>query len=78
MSTNRAFLGYGNQFSKSDSFRVCESLVLMKCIGATLIHQTEYLRLIAPIHNLSQGLAGFPGAKGDEGPKGEDVSETKN
>lgn len=46
MSTNRAFLGYGNQFSKSDSFRVCESQVLMKCIGATLIHQTEYLKLI--------------------------------
>lgn len=33
-------------------------------------------------HNLSycfqfhpQGLAGYPGAKGDEGPKGEDVSQ---
>lgn len=24
---------------------------------------------------LPQGLAGYPGAKGDEGPKGEDVSE---
>ena len=41
-------------------------LIFMNCLMSSHITPNTFFL---------QGLAGFPGGKGDEGPKGEDVSE---